>query len=140
MLKSHPASSRRRWLAFAIPLTTFLLCVQPTLFADSLVTPTVGNDPIYTLDAFDTVVGDFEWSVSTPSFITTTTSFSSFLSTTSSGGCTISGATINNPLGVDPFIETFFSPDCNPLGVPGVGLGFSEVAQTFWSAGPVSST
>src|SRR5262245_32159671 len=49
-------------------------------------------------------------------------------------------ALINNPLGVDPFIETFFSPDCNPLGVPGVGLGFSEVAQTFWSAGPVSST
>ena len=109
----------------------FLLCLPPALIADYLgVTPVAGDDPIYTVDASGTVAGDFEWSVSEPSFITTTTSFSTFLSMTSSEGCTISGATINNPLSADPFIETFFSPDC---------LGFSEVAQTFWSAGPLTA-
>ncbi len=84
----------------------------------------------YNLQASNTVVGDFAWSFSTPSLITTTASFSSFVSTSSSAGCTISLATINNPLSADPFIETFFSPLCS---------GFSEVAQTFWNAGPLSS-
>jgi hypothetical protein len=122
-------------------LAILLLCLQPALLGNSIplgYTPVAGGDPIYTLSASDTVVGAFGWSVSTPSLITATTNFSSFLSTTSSGGCTISGATINNPQSANPFIETFFSPDCNPLGLPGVGLGFSEVAQTFSNAGPLS--
>jgi hypothetical protein len=42
----------------------------------------------------------------------------------------ISGATVNNPLSSDVFIETFFSPACG---------GFTEVAQDFFGAGPVNS-
>ena len=93
------------------------------------------DDPIYTLQVSGSVIGDFGWSLATAGFITTTTSFNSFLSTSSSAGCTISSVTINNPLSANPFVETFFSPNC-----PGGGLLFSEVAQTFWNAGPFAST
>jgi hypothetical protein len=90
---------------------------------------------IYSLSVSGTVIGDFGWSLATTGFITTTTSFNSFLSTSSSAGCTISSVTINNPSSPSPFVETFFSPPCS-----GGGLLFSEVAQTFWDAGPFAST
>jgi hypothetical protein len=90
---------------------------------------------IYTLNVSGTEIGDFGWSLATTGFITTTTSFNSFLSTSSSAGCTISSVTINNPSSANPFVETFFSPSC-----PGGGLLWSEFAQTFWNAGPFAST
>lgn len=85
---------------------------------------------VYTLEASGTSVGSFGWSVSTPSLISETTTLHNFLLLTAPSGCTTSGATINNPFNTDVFIETFFSPPCN---------GFSEVAQNFFGAGPVSS-
>jgi hypothetical protein len=91
-------------------------------------TPVAKADAVYTLSASGTAIGDFSWSVSTPDLIAVTTNFTSFLSSTAPGGCTISGATINNPQTADPFIETFFTPACG---------GFTEVAQVFLSAGPI---
>jgi hypothetical protein len=96
-------------------------------------------DVVYSLQASETVVGSFSWSVSAPTFITTSTQFSTFTSLVPPTGCTISGAGIETPLGLDPFIETFFALPCNPLGLPDVGLGFVEVSQTFFSAGPLNS-
>ena len=90
---------------------------------------------IYTLRVSGTEIGDFGWSLATPGFITTTTSFNSFLSTSSSAGCTISSVTINNPSSAGPFVETFFNPSC-----PGGGFLWSEFAQTFWNAGPFDHT
>ena len=89
---------------------------------------------IYTLRVTGTEIGDFGWSLSAPGFITSTTSYNSFLSTSSSANCTISSVTINNPSSADPFVETFFSPGC-----PGGGLVWTEFAQTFWNAGPFAS-
>jgi len=135
MLKSNLVSPLLRRLSRMLPLTLaiFLLCrLQPVLFASSLDVEPATQFVIetYTLRASGTVVGDFGWSVEhLRGFITMTTSFTSFLSTSSSAGCTISGVTINNPLSSDPLIETFFSPEC---------LGFSEVAQTFFNAGPLN--
>jgi|KBSSwiStaDraftv2_1062776.scaffolds.fasta_scaffold212309_2 hypothetical protein len=89
---------------------------------------------VYTLRVTGTEIGDFGWSLATPGLITSTSSYSSFLSTSSTAGCTISGVTINNPSSADPFVETFFSPGC-----PGGGLVWTEFAQTFWNAGPFDS-
>jgi len=88
---------------------------------------------IYTLTATGTGVGDFGWSFATAGFITATTSFNSFLSTSSPAGCTISSVTINNPSNVSPYVETFFNPRCGALLV-------GEEAQTFWNAGPFNHT
>lgn len=90
---------------------------------------------VYTLSVSGTDIGDFGWSFATAGFITTTTSFNSFLSKSSSTGCTISSVTMNNPSSASPFVETFFSPGC-----PGGGLVFTEFAQTFWNAGPFDHT
>ena len=89
---------------------------------------------IYTLRVSGTQIGDFGWSLESPTFIATTTSFTSFLSRSSSAGCTISSVTINSPAGANPFVETFFSPSC-----PGGGFLWSEFAQTFWNAGPFAT-
>lgn len=94
-----------------------------------------GGRIVYTLTASDTVIGSFSWSLATNGFIQTTTSFTNFLSTSSSASCTISSVTINDPLSANPFPETFFSPNCPGAG----GLVYSEVAQTFWNAGPFSN-
>ena len=114
----------------AILISAFCLVaiVQATVFA-----PAAKADYVYTLSASGTVVGDFSWSVSEPSIITaTTTNITSFLSTSSSEGCTITNATItmNYLSSGDPYIETFFSPAC-----PGGGGPYVEVAQEFFGAG-----
>jgi hypothetical protein len=93
-----------------------------------------GASIVYTLNVSGTQIGDFGWSVATPALITTTTSFNTFVSRSSSAGCTISSVTINNPSSASPFVETFFSPAC-----PGGGSLWTEFAQTFWNAGPFSS-
>ncbi len=112
----------------AILISAF--CLVATIQA-TLSTPVAKAD-IYTLSASGTAVGAFDWSVSTPSLITTTTAFSSFLSMTPPNGCTISGTTIViDYLGSgDPFAETFFTPACD---------GFTEVSQEFFGAGSLSS-
>ena len=106
-----------------------LFLMGAVMSALASLTPVAKAGLIYTLEASDNVIGSFRWSVSTPGLITTTTSLQTFLLAAAPSGCTISGATINNPLGADVYIETFFNPLCD---------GFSEVAQGFFGAGPVS--
>ena len=90
---------------------------------------------IYHLTVSGTQVGDFEWSLAATGFLTTTTSFNNFLSTSSSSGCTISSVTINNPSSPRPYVETFFSDPCGAGGVL-----YSGFAQAFWGAGPLAGT
>jgi len=116
------------------PIVTSALCLAAIALA-TLFAPVAKADYVYTLSASGTVVGNFEWSVDEPSLITATTNLTSFLSTSSSMGCTISSATINmNYLGSgDPYIETFFSPAC------GSSPGYIEVAQQFFGAGGLTA-
>ena len=109
-----------RWL-LTVLASVVSVAIMPTV--------TKGDSVDYTLEAMGTVVGAFSWSVSTPSFISSTTNFTSFFSTIPPSGCAISGATVNDPQSSDVFIETFFSPACG---------GFTEVAQDFFGAGPVN--
>jgi len=90
---------------------------------------------VYSLSVSGTPIGDFGWSLATSEFITTTTTFTSFLSTSSSAGCTISSVTITNPASASPSVETSFSGPCEAGGV-----FYSGFAQTFWNAGPFAST
>lgn len=90
---------------------------------------------VYSLSVSGTEIGDFGWSLATTGFITTTTTFNDFLSTSSSAGCTISSVTISNPASASPSVETSFSDPCEAGGVL-----YGGFAQTFWNAGPFAST
>jgi hypothetical protein len=90
---------------------------------------------IYTLRVSGTQIGDFGWSLATTDFITTTTTFTDFLSTSSTAGCTISSVTIANPSSTSPYVETTFSAPCGNGGPVYSGYG-----QAFWNAGSLAST
>jgi hypothetical protein len=111
------------------------LCLAATI-QGTISTPVAKGDVTYTLSASGTSVGNFSWSVSEPSLLTADTAFSSFVSTSSPSGCTITSAALTfNYLGSgSPFLETFFSPGCPSTSGPTV-----EVAQQFFGAGSLSA-
>ena len=90
---------------------------------------------IYTLSVSGSQIGDFGWSLATTELITTTTTFTDFLATSSTAGCTISSVTIATPSSTSPFVETSFSAPCGNGGPL-----FSGYGQAFWNAGPFDST